>query len=280
MNVGVVGLGLIGGSLAKAYKKTGEHTVLGVDKEKTVTDFAKMAGAIDGELDEEHFGNCDVIFLAIRPGEVIKYLKRHCERFPKDALVIDCAGTKRQVCKEGFAIGREYGFTFVGGHPMAGKQYSGFKYARESLFKDASMIIVPPDHNNLDLIGRIKEIMKLAGFGKIKVTSAETHDKIIAFTSQLAHVVSNAFIKSPTATEHRGFSAGSYNDMTRVAFLDEEMWTELFMGNKDNLVCEIQGLIEQLEKYKEALKGNDEEVLKALLREGKAAKLEVDGRCR
>ncbi|MEG2012204.1 MAG: prephenate dehydrogenase [Anaerovoracaceae bacterium] len=280
MNIGIVGLGLIGGSLAKAYKKTENITVLGCDRNKSIQGFAKIAGAVDEDLDPEHFSKCQCIFLAIRPLAAIEWLKENGPKLPKGALVVDCCGTKRLVCKEGFAIAKENGFTFMGGHPMAGKQYDGFKYSRETLFKDATMILVPEDHNNIDLIGKVKEILKPVGFSRVTVTSPETHDKMIAFTSQMAHVVSNAYIKSPTATMHRGFSAGSYNDMTRVAYLNEDMWTELFMENSDNLLEELSILSKELEQYKQALRDKDEIKLKELLNKGKQCKLEVDGKCR
>lgn len=274
--IGIVGLGLIGGSLAKAYKSNGDIVVLGRDKDKSIESFAKMSGAIDDTLDEEHFRDCDCIFLALRPGVALDFLRQNAGKIGAETLVIDCCGIKRGVCSEAFNLAKKGGFTFVGGHPMAGRQSGGFKYSKANLFQGASMIIVPEDHNDLDLMGRVKEIVTPAGFSKVTVTSAEEHDRIIAFTSQMAHVVSNAFIKSEAAPHHRGFSAGSYNDLTRVAFLDVDMWTELFLDNKDNLAGEIDGLVERLSEYSKALKAGDEESLKVLLAEGRDKKTEID----
>ena len=160
---------------------------------------------------------------------------------------------------------------------MAGTQFSGFKYAKETLFKGAPMVIVPPVYDNIELLEKVKELLEPAGFRKITVTTAEKHDEMIAFTSQLAHVVSNAYIKSPTALAHKGFSAGSYRDMTRVAWLNPVMWAELFLDNKDYLVREIDTLIDSLSSYKKAIENDDRETLIKLLDEGKKRKEEVDG---
>jgi prephenate dehydrogenase len=193
-------------------------------------------------------------------------------------VVIDCCGTKRQIFALGTALAAEHGFTYLGGHPMAGTQYSGFKHSRANLFQGAPMVLVPTDRDDIALLNRARELLEPAGFGSISVTTAEQHDELIAFTSQLAHVVSSAYIKSPTARLHQGFSAGSYRDMTRVAWLNPAMWAELFLDNRDNLIHELDILIEHLNEYKEALRGGDRETLLRLLEEGKARKEEVDGK--
>ena len=161
---------------------------------------------------------------------------------------------------------------------MAGKQNSGYKYSTSTLFKDAYMIVVPDSTDNIRALERIKKILEPLSFKHITITTAQKHDKMIAFTSQMAHIVSNAYIKSPTAKAHKGFSAGSYKDLTRVAYLNENMWTELFLENKDNLANELNLLIEQLYEYKKAIENNDDMKLKELLEQGKECKEEVDGR--
>ena len=170
------------------------------------------------------------------------------------------------------------GFTFVGGHPMAGTQYSGYKYAKATLYHNAPMVIVPPRFDDIFLLGRIKELLSPAGFSLFSVTTAAEHDEMIAFTSQLAHVVSNAYVKSPTARKHHGFSAGSYKDLTRVAWLNAPMWAELFMENKDYLLAEINSMIESLSAYRDAMDADDTERLTLLLQEGKRIKEEIDGK--
>lgn len=276
MIVGIVGLGLIGGSLARAYKQK-KHTVYGFDLDDKILDVAKMVNVIDDDLDKDTIAKCDCILIALYPKATVKYLEDMGKYIDNKTIVIDCCGVKEEVCEAGFKIAKKYGFTFVGGHPMAGKQYSGFKYSREDLFENASMIIVPEKCDNIEFLNKVKEMLLPAGFGKITVSTAKEHDKIIAFTSQMPHIVSNAFIKSPTAREHNGFSAGSYKDLTRVAWLNEYMWTELFFDNKENLVKELDYFIEETTKYKDALINDDRDKMVELLRDGRICKEEVDG---
>ena len=276
MTVGVVGLGLIGGSLARAYHHAG-HRVLCHDIDQSILAYAELAGVSDGRLDEASLGGCELLLIALYPQAAAEYLTQAAPHLPPQAVVIDCCGTKTEICRVGFRLAEEYGFTFVGGHPMAGTQYSGLKHSRATLFKGASMVIVPPVYDDIDFLQRVKDLLAPAQFGRITVTTAEEHDEMIAFTSQMPHLVSNAFIKSPTARRHKGFSAGSYKDLTRVAWLNEQMWTELFLANRDNLIREVDGLIGELEKYREAMATGDAPALRALLAEGRHIKEEVDG---
>lgn len=277
MTVGIVGLGLIGGSFAKAYHEAGE-TVLAWNRSREVLDFAMLDGGADGELNEENISQCDLVLVALYPAAAIAYLERMGPYIGKKPVVIDCCGTKRVVCAACFPLAEKYGFTYLGGHPMAGTHNSGYKYARANLYHGAPMVLVPPVFDEIDLLDRAKELLKPAGFARISVTTAEKHDAMIAFTSQLAHVVSNAYIKSPTAGMHKGFSAGSYKDMTRVAWLNPGMWAELFLENKDYLIDEVDGLIRSLNEYKTAMETDDKETLVRLLDEGRRRKEEVDGR--
>ena len=276
MIVGITGLGLIGGSMAKAYKKAG-HTVLGYDKDSAVTEFALLGDIIDATLKEEDYGKCDLLLICTYPEAAIDFLSVNATLFGDHPVVMDCCGTKRAVTKEGFRLANENDFTFVGGHPMAGTQYSGLKYAREDLFSGAPMVIVPDRTNDIVFLDRIKKLLAPVGFGSIHVSDAETHDRVIAFSSQLAHLVSNAYVKSPTAKLHNGISAGSYKDMTRVAWLNPDMWTELFIENKDHLIEETEQLIDHLGAYLDALKKDDRDGLRSLLAEGRRIKEEVDG---
>ena len=277
MIAGVVGLGLIGGSFAKAYAKEG-HTVYGYDVDHSMLAFAKISGDVQEELTKENIRDCDIVLICVYPKAAVDYMKEMGPYIGEKPLVIDCCGTKREVFTEGIRIAKECGFTYLGGHPMAGTQYSGFKYAKANMFKGAPMVLVPEDNNDILLLSRAKELLAPAGFAKISNTTADEHDKVIAFTSQLAHVVSNAYIKSPTAIGHKGFSAGSYKDMTRVAWLNPEMWAELFLENKDNLISELDILVGFLSQYRDALETEDKEELIRLLAEGRARKEEVDGR--
>ena len=278
MTVGIIGLGLIGGSMAKAYKKNSDCTVLAADRDHTTVEYARLQGAVDGELTPEGISSCDLILIALYPQAAIEYLKDIAHRIAKDALVIDLCGTKRTICQVGFALAKEFGFTFVGGHPMAGTQYSGFKHARDTLFNGASMVLVPPTFDDIFLLDRVKKVLAPAGFGRMTVTTADQHDEMIAFTSQLAHVVSNAYVKSPTARSHKGFSAGSYKDLTRVARLNEEMWSELFIENKEHLVSELDTLIQSLTEYRNAIRDGDSDATRSLLKDGREAKESIDGK--
>lgn len=277
MTAGIVGLGLIGGSLAKAYKRTEGIRVLAANRSRSVLDFAFLAEAVDAELTMDNIAECDILLLCTYPAAAIEYLKSAAEHISKHTVVIDCLGTKREVCAAGFALAKRYGFTYVGGHPMAGTHNSGFKYSREDMFDGAPMVIVPPEYDDMELLGRIKDLLAPLGFGSISVTTAEKHDELIAFTSQMPHIISNAYVKSPRASAHKGFSAGSYKDLTRVAWLNPGMWTELFLENRDNLINELDFLIGELGRYRAALAEEDAPELERLLDEGRMRKKEIDG---
>ena len=273
--VGVVGLGLIGASLCKALKAAGYH-VLGFDLVESTQKYAEITGTVDGRLTDENVGTCGFLFIAVYPGAAVEYLKAHAGLIRKDAIVTDLCGVKRSVCAPCFRLAEEYGFTYIGGHPMAGRQFSGIKYAVSDLYKNATMILVPRENEDLFVLSRMRDLLHDAGFAHVALTTAEKHDEMIAFTSQLAHVVSNAYIKSPTAKKHQSFSAGSYRDMTRVAKLNEPMWTELFLDNADYLCRELDSLIDELCAYRDALSTGDAEALSSLLREGSKRKEEID----
>lgn len=277
MRAGVIGLGLIGGSMAKAYKRDPHWEVYGADRSDSIVDFARIAQAIDGGLTDELLPELDVLFLATYPQGVIDQLKAVAPRLSKKCLVIDLSGVKEKVCAACFPIAQQYGFTFVGGHPMAGTHNSGFKYSRADMFDGAPMVIVPPVFDDIELLDRIRLALEPARFGRISAITAPEHDSRIAFTSQLAHVVSNAYVKSPTARKHDGFSAGSYRDLTRVAWLNPDMWAELFLENREALLFEVDTLLTSLQKYRDALSQNDFDALRDLLDEGRRIKEEVDG---
>ncbi len=277
MTVGIVGLGLIGGSFAKAYHAAG-WTVYGYDVDESMLAFAQLADAVNAPLTMENIGTCDLVLLCVRPLAAIDYLRSAAPHIGSRPVVIDCCGTKRVVCAAAFPLAEQYRFTYLGGHPMAGTQHSGFGHARANLYHNAPMVIVPPDFDNIELLSRVQELLRPAGFGSYSVTTAEKHDEMIAFTSQMAHLVSNAYIKSPTARAHKGFSAGSYKDMTRVAWLNAPMWSELFLENRDNMLHELDCLMDRLMEYRAAIAEDDAAALTQLLEDGKKRKEEVDGR--
>ena len=282
---GVVGLGLIGGSFARAYRAAGWR-VYALDTNEDTFD-AACVETVAGELDDSTIPLCDIIVLAAYPAACVEWLAAHADilgacsdpAVGAGPLVIDTAGVKARVCDEAFGIAREHGFAFCGTHPMAGTEHSGFAWSRATLFRGAPMVLVPPpldDISRLMLLDRTQELLEPCGFGKFSVTDPATHDRVIGFTSQLCHVVSNAYVKSPTAQEHHGFSAGSYKDLTRVAHLNPRMWSELMVANSNNLVFELDTIIGNLEAYRDALAAGDTEELEGLLAEGDRIKRELD----
>ena len=276
MTVGILGLGLIGGSLARAYALAG-HTVYAAEKDETMLAFAQLAGAVDAPLTPENLGACELVLLAIYPEGSAAWLAENARHISRSALVMDCCGVKQQICEKCFPLAEQHGFTFIGGHPMAGTQFSGFKHSRADLFQGAPMVLVPPRFDDMDLLDRAKNALAPCGFGSFSVTTARDHDRMIAFTSQMPHIISNAFIKSPTALEHKGFSAGSYRDLTRVAWLNPGMWAELFLENREFVLSELDTLITALTAYRTAVAESDADTLIALLEEGKRRKETVDG---
>ena len=276
---GVVSLGLMGGSFAKAFAAAGVE-VFAWNRTRSTLELA-MIETVDGELDEETIPTCELIVLAGYPASTVEWLERYAALVSPGAIVIDTVGVKRVICERCEKICEPYPFTFVGCHPMAGTQYSGFARARATMFKGAPMVVVPPEMDDLEratVLERLKALLAPCEFGSFTLATADEHDRNIAFTSQLAHVVSNAYVKSPTARDHRGFSAGSYRDLTRVARLNAPMWTELFLDNADHLGRELDAIIESLSAYRDALAAGDAERLEALLAEGDRIKREIEGR--
>ncbi len=272
MKVGIIGLGLIGGSFARAIKEMTEHQVYVCDISESVLEEAKNDGAFDVVMTDENMKDCDLILLSLYPELAMDFIEEKKDKIGEGAIVVDCCGVKRYVCNRMVEITRNSKFTFVGGHPMAGTQSWGYGFSRASMFKGASMILTPEENISEKVIYDLKDFFLSVGFGTVKVTTDEEHDKIIAFTSQLPHVISNAYVKSPEAFKQRGFSAGSYKDMTRISKLNSKMWSELFLENGDYLAKEIDILIENLQKYSATIKAKDRNALELLLEEGAESK--------
>ena len=277
--VGVAGLGLMGGSFAKAFAAAGVD-VFAWNRTRSTLELA-MIETVSGELDETTVGTCELIVLAGYPASTVGWLERYARLVSPGAIVIDTVGVKRVICERCGALAEGLPFTFVGCHPMAGTQYSGFAHSRATMFRGAPMVVVPPEMDDFaraEVLERLKRLLEPCHFGSFTLATAAEHDRVIAFTSQLAHVVSNAYVKSPTARGHKGFSAGSYRDLTRVARLNAPMWAELFLDNADNLSKEIGRIVASLQEYKDAIDARDGERLEALLAEGDRIKREVEGR--
>ena len=269
MKIAIIGLGLIGGSLAKAFKKFTDYDILGYDKDENVSAEALKTGVIDEIF---NFQYCDIIVSALYPAQTVKFIRENAERIGRDTIVTDCGGVKEEVCEGVYPIAREYGFTFIGMHPMAGIEKFGFSHSFGDLFRGASLVITPYEDTPKDKLDLLSQTFLKIGFGGIKISTPKEHDKVIAYTSQLAHVLSASYIKSPSALMHHGFSAGSFKDMTRVARLNETMWTELFLENADNLTEEIDCLIDNLKDFSNAIKTRDKDTLFELLKDGREKK--------
>ena len=276
--IGVVGLGLIGGSFARAWHEAG-FEVFAWNRTRDILDLARI-DVVDGELTDDVLPTCELVVLTTYPEHSVQWLRDRAHLVSPGALVIDACGVKRTVCDQCWEIAAGRPWTFVGAHPMAGTQHSGYARSRADMFQGAPMVLCPsPDLKHLDrleLLSRLVGLLRPVGFGRFSVTTPEEHDRLIAHTSQLAHVVSNAYVKSPAAQEHRGYSAGSWRDLTRVADLNAPMWTELFLENRDNLVAELELVIGHLSEYRDALQDADAERLERLLQEGTDLKRRAD----
>ena len=274
--VGILGLGLIGGSMAKAIKKYTDCRVLGWNRTASVAEKALEDGAIDAIAREEDFAACDMLIPALFPCSTAAFLKEKIPVMKQGALVVDLVGVKSRLVELIGPLARDCGVRYVGGHPMAGLAKAGYERAFADLYKGASMILVPTAASGPEDIEELSLFFRGLGFGTVKVCSAELHDRMIAHTSQLAHVVSNSYVKSPVSSAYNGFSGGSYKDMTRIACLNEKVWKELFLWNRDALLPEIDGLMDNIRMLRDAIAAGDEETLETLLRRGREAKESID----
>lgn len=276
MNIGISGLGLIGGSIAKALKENSSHTVFGYDILTEAIHRSFMQKALDKELTPENMSGCDIIFLATYPEAAVGFIRENRDRLKKGSIVIDLCGIKTSVWNRISEMAAEKDFIYIGGHPMAGKEYSKVTKFTGSLFKGAFMILTPAAETSIAILEIVKKICMEIGFGGIKITTPEEHDRIIAFTSQLPHVISSAYIKSPSAVKHMDFTAGSFRDMSRISKLNEDLWTELFLENRENLCMEIDFFMSKLTEYRDAIKEGNSGKLSSLLKEGRERKMFLD----
>ena len=272
MKIAIVGLGLIGGSLAKSIKKNTGHDVFGLDINKETIKEALAQEAIDGEIPSDDLSRFELVILGLYPEATIRFCLDNLEKFRKGGIVIDTCGIKTAVVSGVDKAMKDAGVAFVGCHPMAGREFSGFDHSLDNLFDKASFIMTPTDLTDSAAVEKVSALAKEIGFARCVIASPEEHDRVIAFTSQLAHVVSSAYVKSPSLLKQSGFSAGSFRDLTRVAKLNEDMWTSLFMLNREPLLSELDHIIGCLSDYRDALRDKDCEKLHELLREGRELK--------
>ena len=276
MKIAVVGLGLIGGSIAKTLKKNTNHSVYAINRSQQTLKTALSEEAIDGAIDAEDLKDMDVVFIGLYAGLTIDFVLKNADNFKKGAVVADTCGVKTEIVKALTKPLAERGVHFVGCHPMAGREFSGYRYSLDNLFDNASCILTPDEDTDQNAVKLLSELAHEMRFRKTVISTPQEHDRVIAFTSQLAHIVSASYVKSPSLFKQAGFSAGSFKDMTRVAYLNEDMWTELFMLNKDALSFEIGCVINALQDYKNALDSGDSDKLHALLKESRELKERSD----
>jgi len=272
----VAGLGLEGGSMAKALKQHTDHLVYGWNRTFSVAEQALADGAIDGIADEEILAKCDLLIAVLYPEATIEYLERVIPLMKKGAQVVDLVGVKSAVVNAVVPVALAHGVHYTGGHPMSGQPKAGYAQSYADLFKGASMILVPTAATAEGEVEDLSALFLQAGFGRIKVCDAKTHDRMIAHTSQLSHVVSNCYVKSPASPEYVGYTGGSYKDMTRIAGLNEKIWSELFLLNRESLLTEIDQLIGHISEVRTAIAAGDRTQLEAVLREGREAKERID----
>lgn len=272
MNIAVIGLGLIGGSMCKCLKKHTFHHIMGFDANKETVNKALEENAIDEEISVDRLNEANLTIICLYPNAICEFVQNNAENFKKGSIVIDTCGVKKMIVEKCTSILEERDVLFVGTHPMAGREFSGFDYSTDDLFDNASFIITPGKNTPQIAIDLLSTLAGSIGFGKIVISTPEKHDQIIAYTSQLAHIVSNAYVKSPSVLEFNGYSAGSFMDLTRVAKLNEDMWTSLFMCNKDALLNELDQIVKSISEYRDAISQDNYEELHMLLKDGRILK--------
>lgn len=271
MNIVVSGLGIIGGSMAKAIKKYTDHHVIGINRSPQPLNDALECGAIDEIGNKDSLRNADLLILGTFPEAAVKFVEDNAEFISKKCIVIDTSGIKSEICPKLTALAKENRFVFVGCHPMAGKEQNGFQASDADLFVGASCILVPCDADEKS-VETVENLMKKLGFGMIVYSSPQEHDRMIAFTSQLPHVIACSYVLSPSCPKHKGFSAGSYRDVSRVAHINAKLWSELFLENKKSLLAEMDCFTENINKIKKAIESNDKKALEELLQSSRRIK--------
>ena len=271
MRILVAGLGLIGGSLCKAIHAYTDHAVCGWNRTKAVAEKALAEHVID-EITGDDCSGFDMIITSLYPELTRKWVRNHIGTMQKNTIVLDVTGVKTDLPKEMTELCSGYGVHYLSTHPMAGKERAGFDVSDENLFQGANFIMTPLPETPKSIIAQVQNFAHQVGFRKFVITTPEMHDKMIAYTSQLAHVVSSSYVQSPEIQFESGFSGGSFQDMTRIATMNEDMWADLFMENQESLSYELDILIQHLQEYQKALADKDRDAVYALIRDGRLRK--------
>ena len=270
--IGIIGLGLMGGSMAKALKKTEKYKIVGFDISHETLCLAKKGGYIDEMWNGKDKLDCDITVVALSPSRTIEFIEQNINFLKENSILTDICGVKESICEFAETKAEEYNINYVGGHPMAGRELSGFINSVENLFINRSYIFTKTQKTNEKALEAVSEMAYDLGCSDITITTPQKHDEMIAYTSQLPHILAGAYVKSPASDEHKGFSAGSYHDVSRVASVDENLWSELFLLNKDNLLAEIDILLKNLSEYKQAISNEDKSGVLKAIKEGRILK--------
>lgn len=266
MKVVVVGIGVIGGSFAMALKEAGYDDVNAIDTNKETLVKAKNLGLIkEGSVDgTELIKDADLIIISLYPRLVKDFIIKNKENFKDGAIITDATGIKKMFIEDVANVLPE-NIDFVFGHPMAGREKKGIDFADSKVFKGANYILTPISRNKPENLDKIENLAYELGFKRVKRITPEYHDEMIGYTSQLPHTLAVALVNSDIEGRETGsFIGDSYRDLTRIANINEDLWSELFLGNKENLLTSIENFEVELDKIKNAIKDDDTETLKAL----------------
>lgn len=266
MKIVVVGLGVIGGSFTMALKEAGYDDVYGIDTNNETLEKAINLGLIkEGFISgEEIVKSADLIIISLYPRLVKKFIVDNKDNFKDGAVITDATGIKKMFIEDIVNILPD-NIDFVFGHPMAGREKKGIDFATSQVFKGANYILTPVDRNKEENLKLIEDIVYQIGFKRVRRITPEYHDEMIGFTSQLPHALAVALVNSDVEGRDTGsFIGDSYRDLTRIANINEDLWSELFLGNKDNLLTSIQSFENELDRIKYAIENNNKESLKEL----------------
>ena len=270
--IAIIGLGLMGGSIAKALKKSGKYYVIGYNRTEDISRRALSDGAVDEIWDAVSSLDADITVLAVNPDVAYRLLETLPQNLKQGSILTDICGVKAEIVKKGEGLCKKYGIHFIGGHPMAGREKSGYDFSTEDLFFNRSYIFTETPSTDKEALNILSSMALDIGCSDVTITSPEYHDKMIAYTSQIPHILAGAYMNSPTSATHKGYSAGSYHDVSRVASVDENLWSQLFLANRDNLLYEIDILIRNLQDYKEAVIRDDSSRLSGIIKTGRILK--------
>lgn len=273
MEITIVGLGLIGGSMALALRKMNPRKIWAIDVDQIILEEAYVQGIIDGGSSDgaDILRHSDLVVMCIYPGLAIQFMKENMANFKSGAVITDTGGIKGKIVREIWKVLRE-DLDFVGGHPLAGKECSGFRHASADLLMGANYLVTPVEKNKKESIAIVEKMICSMGCQKPIYMSPDKHDEIIALTSQLPHLIATALMNSSSYYDTDKLIGGSFRDATRVAQMNVRLWSELLVENKGNILTQIDIFMDNITRMKDALTRGDEDSLIQLLNKGNQAR--------